>query len=48
MTTSAHNLLTPESLIRATGPFAIVAGLIYAGIQPIHPPDFLASVMMLN
>lgn len=44
MTTTANPLLTADRLIRATGPFAILAGLIYAGIQPIHPPDFLASV----
>lgn len=44
MTTPASSLLTAENLIRATGPFAIAAGLIFAGIQPIHPPDFLASV----
>lgn len=44
MTTTANRLLSADNLIRATGPFAILAGLIYAGIQPIHPPDFLASV----
>ncbi|WP_374625981.1 hypothetical protein [Devosia sp.] len=44
MTTTAKPPVTADSLIRATGPFAIVAGLIYAGIQPIHPPDFVASV----
>lgn len=44
MTKTANRLLTADNLIRATGPFAILAGLIYAGIQPIHPPDFLASV----
>lgn len=44
MNTTANRLLTADNLIRATGPFAILAGLIYAGIQPIHPPDFLASV----
>ena len=44
MTTTANRPFTADSLIRATGPFAILAGLIYAGIQPIHPPDFLASV----
>ena len=43
-TTTANRLLTPDTLIRATGPFAILAGLIFAGIQPIHPPDFVASV----
>jgi hypothetical protein len=36
--------ITSDSVIRATGPFAILAGLIFAGIQPIHPPDFVASV----
>jgi hypothetical protein len=36
--------ITSDALIRATGPFAIAAGLIFAGIQPIHPPDFVASV----
>ena len=30
--------------IRWTGLAAIAAGLIFAGIQPIHPPDFLPSV----
>jgi len=44
-TTNATNrLLTADNLIRATGPFAIMAGLIFAGIQPIHPPDFVSSV----
>lgn len=44
MTTSASRLITSDNLIRASGPFAIVAGLIFAGIQPIHPPDVVASV----
>jgi hypothetical protein len=44
MTTSVHTSITADNLIRATGPFAIAAGLIFAGIQPIHPPDFVASV----
>ena len=44
MTTSASRLITSDILIRASGPFAILAGLIFAGIQPIHPPDFVASV----
>ena len=35
---------TMSTLIRATWPFAIIAGLIFAGIQPIHPPDFATSV----
>jgi len=36
--------ITASNLIRWTGLSAIVAGIIYAGIQPIHPPDTLASV----
>jgi hypothetical protein len=32
------------TLIRWTGLAAIVAGLIFAGIQPIHPPDVVSSV----
>jgi hypothetical protein len=31
-------------LIRAAGLAAVVAGIIFAGIQPIHPPDVLQSV----
>ena len=41
---TTNNIMTSDNLIRATGPFAILAGLIFAGIQPIHPPDYLASV----
>ncbi|MFL5805372.1 MAG: hypothetical protein ACJ8CR_26990 [Roseiflexaceae bacterium] len=36
--------ITASSLIRWTGLAAVVAGIIFAGIQPIHPPDVLASV----
>jgi hypothetical protein len=36
--------ITTPSLIRWSGFAAIVTGLIFAGIQPIHPPDVLASV----
>ena len=36
--------ITASNLIRWTGLSAIVAGLIFAGIQPIHPPDVVASV----
>ena len=32
------------NLIRLTGLAAVGAGAIFAGIQPIHPPDALASV----
>lgn len=41
---TSNPFTTPGSLIRATGPVAILAGLIFAGIQPIHPPDVVASV----
>jgi hypothetical protein len=37
-------MITASSLIRWAGLSAVVAGLIFAGIQPIHPPDVLASV----
>ncbi|WP_210528546.1 hypothetical protein [Rubellimicrobium arenae] len=36
--------ITGASLIRATGLAAIMAGIIFAAIQPIHPADVLASV----
>jgi hypothetical protein len=36
--------ITAPSLIRWSGLAAVVAGIIFAGIQPIHPPDVLASV----
>jgi hypothetical protein len=36
--------ITTPSLIRWAGVSAMVAGIIFAGIQPIHPPDVLASV----
>ena len=35
---------TAANLIRWTGVSAMVAGIIFAGIQPIHPLDVLASV----
>ncbi len=39
----------PVSLsVRVAGLFAVAAGLIYAGIQPIHPADALASVTTGN
>lgn len=40
--------ITHAGLIRYTGLAAMLAGLIFAGIQPIHPPDVLASVSTLN
>ena len=36
--------ITASNLIRWAGLAAMVAGIIFAGIQPIHPPDVLASV----
>jgi hypothetical protein len=36
--------ITASSLIRWSGLAAMAAGLIFAGIQPIHPPDVVASV----
>lgn len=48
MTTTAttRNASGPSAatLIRWSGAAAIAAGLIFAGIQPIHPADVLASV----
>src|SRR5215210_173579 len=36
--------ITASSLIRWAGLSAMAAGIIFAGIQPIHPPDVLSSV----
>jgi hypothetical protein len=36
--------ITAANLIRWTGLAAMAAGIIFAGIQPIHPADVLASV----
>jgi hypothetical protein len=36
--------ITTPKLIRWAGVSAMVTGIIFAGIQPIHPPDVLASV----
>lgn len=36
--------MAPSIIIRATGLAAILAGAIFAGIQPFHPPDVLSSV----
>ena len=36
--------ITTPKLIRWAGVSAMVAGIIFAGIQPIHPPDVLAAV----
>src|SRR5436853_6876262 len=40
---SKRQITTPQ-LIRMAGLSAMGAGIIFAGIQPIHPPDVLASV----
>lgn len=36
--------ITSSSLIRWAGLSAVVAGVIFAGIQPLHPPDVVSSV----
>ena len=36
--------ITASKLIRWSGLSAMAAGIIFAGIQPFHPPDVLASV----
>lgn len=36
--------ITTSNLIRWAGLSAIAAGIIFAGIQPIHPPDVISSV----
>ncbi len=36
--------ITSQKLIRWAGLFAMIAGIIYTVIQPIHPPDALSSV----
>ena len=36
--------ITASRVIRWSGLAALVAGVIFAGIQPIHPPDVLPSV----
>lgn len=35
---------TAQDLMRWSGLAAIAAGLIFAGIQPVHPPDTVSSV----
>jgi len=42
--TESNMKITDSTLIRWTGLAAVAAGVIFAGIQPIHPPDVLASV----
>ena len=36
--------ITSSNLMRLAGLSAVVAGVIFAGIQPIHPPDVVESV----
>jgi hypothetical protein len=36
--------VTTPNLIRAAGLAAVVAGILFAGIQPFHPADVIASV----
>ncbi len=36
--------VTTQRLMRWSGLAALAAGIIFAGIQPVHPPDALASV----
>ena len=36
--------VTASRVIRWSGLAALVAGILFAGIQPIHPPDVLSSV----
>src|SRR5690349_243834 len=36
--------MNTRNVIRWAGLAAVVAGFIFAGIQPIHPPDVVASV----
>ena len=36
--------ITASNVIRWAGLFAVAAGIIFAGIQPIHPPDVVSSV----
>jgi len=43
LTESSANIST-ANLIRWAGLSAMMAGIIFAGIQPIHPPDVLSSV----
>lgn len=44
MINESNATVTPANLIRWSGLAAMAAGIIFAGIQPIHPPDVLASV----
>jgi hypothetical protein len=43
-TRESKTKITPLNFIRWTGLSAIVAGIIFAGIQPFHPADVVESV----
>ncbi len=44
MTTTKKTSFSVSALVRWGSLAAVAGGLIFAGIQPIHPPDYLASV----
>lgn len=44
MTTNTHKGPSAQTLLRVSGLAAIGAGLIFAGIQPVHPADVVGSV----
>lgn len=48
--TTNHSSLKPADnrVLRSSGLAAITAGVIFAGIQPIHPPDFLPSLTTIQ
>src|SRR3569833_2327968 len=37
-------MVTTSNLVRASGLALVPAGIVFAGIQPIHPPDVVESV----
>lgn len=43
-TAESGKTITPAALIRWSGLAALLAGVVFAGIQPIHPPDTVTSV----
>jgi hypothetical protein len=44
LSTESKTKIDASNLIRWSGLAAMAGGIIFAGIQPIHPPDVLASV----
>jgi len=44
MTTKMHKGPSAQTLLRVSGLAAMGAGLIFAGIQPVHPADVVGSV----